>query len=732
MFSKQSKWIACGEEVSAPIVWKNFNVDTLPEKSEISICGLGYYELFINGRRVGKDYFKPAVSDYGKRDFSNFHYPLPGEETSHTVYYNVYDVTNYLYTGINTVAVMLGNGFFRQTRRIAEGDGRFGNELLLRFDLTLGKGSGARVISTDGSEAYTESFIKENNLYYGELHDYSSFSKNPFAEARSADARPVQVVQGPEGKLRKQKCPHDRVVRTLSPRLLRKDGDRSIYDAGENISGFVVLRALCDKVTVRHAEELDAHGELFFQNSGMAKKTGEAVQISENQYLFARHMESVSPWFSWSGFRYFEIEGDVTNVEVAVVHSDVKAISSFQCGNETLNWLFDAYIRTQLDNMHGGVTSDCPHRERLGYTGDGQLICESAMLTLDSRRFFEKWIRDIADCQDIHSGHVQHTAPFFGGGGGPGGWGCAMVVVPYTYYRMYGDKSILKTYFGNMTAYLDSMASFCDDKGLVVREREGGWCLGDWCTPGELSKPTVLEWRTPQTVKLPEPLVNTYYYIRSMELMQEIGKSIGKNVDYTSRIERSKAGLTQAYFDPATHDFCGNLQGSNAFALNLGLGDEQTHRNLVAYYTERGTMDTGIFGTDVLLEYLFRSGEAELACRLLTAREYPSFHFMKENGATTIWEYWEDKKSHNHPMFGACIRQLFYGICGIEGDIGFENITVRPPYLEELGFVKVKVRFPKGTLSLHCTYRDGKVQTKVKTTGSLQVQVLDGRTFYRR
>lgn len=724
MFTRQSKWIACGEEASAPIVWKTFSIDAIPQKSEISICGLGYYELFINGRRVGEDYFKPAVSDYGKRDFSHFHYPLPGEETSHTVYYNVYDVTSFLKNGTNTVAVMLGNGFFRQTRRIAEGDGRFGNELLLRFDLALLDGGEKCVISTDGSEEYAESFIKENNLYFGELHDYDGWGSNPFATQGGEEMRPVHVVAGPEGRLKKQVCPHDRVIRTLTPKLVKREGEWAVYDAGENISGIVSLRAKSDKVIVRHAEEIDAEGNLLFAYSGMVNKNGEAVQISEDQYLHAQDMGRVAPWFHWSSFRYFEVEGEADGVEVAVVHSDVKVTSSFQCGNETLNWLFDAYIRTQLDNMHGGVTSDCPHRERLGYTGDGQLICEGAMLMMDSRRFFEKWICDIADCQDIHSGHVQHTAPFFGGGGGPGGWGCAMVVLPYTYYRMYGDKSILQTYFGNMTAYLESMAGFCDENGLVVREREGGWCLGDWCTPGAIQQPTFLQWRNPQSVVIPQPLVNTYYYIRSMEMMEEIALVLGKTADYGEAIKRSKQGLTEAYFDPATHDFCGNVQGSNAFALRVGLGDEVTHANLVNYYTKRGTVDTGIFGTDVLFDYLFQSGEAELACRLLTAQEYPSFHFMKENGATTIWEYWENKKSHNHPMFGACVRQLFYGICGIEGDIGFENITVRPPYLAELGFVKAKLRFPKGTLSVHCTYCDGKVQTKVKSTGSLRVRVV--------
>ena len=142
-----------------------------------------------------------------------------------------------------------------------------------------------------------------------------------------------------------------------------------------------------------------------------------------------------APQFVWHAFRYLEVTGPgVQSVSVAVVHADTPVTAAFECSSPELNWLFDAYVRTQLDNMHGGVPSDCPHRERLGYTGDGQVCAPAAMLMLDSRAFYRKWIRDIFDSQDKTTGHVNHTAPFAGGGGGPGGWGCAAVTVPYHFY----------------------------------------------------------------------------------------------------------------------------------------------------------------------------------------------------------------------------------------------------------------------------------------------------------
>lgn len=141
------------------------------------------------------------------------------------------------------------------------------------------------------------------------------------------------------------------------------------------------------------------------------------------------------PWFTWHGFRYFELTNNAEPVRCEVVHSDCAVTSSFESGSEMLNWLYDAYIRTQLSNMHSGVPSDCPHIERLGYTGDGQLCCEAAMMLLDSQKFYKKWLEDISDCQSIGNGHVQHTAPFMGGGGGPAGWGGAIAVVPYEMYK---------------------------------------------------------------------------------------------------------------------------------------------------------------------------------------------------------------------------------------------------------------------------------------------------------
>ena len=220
------------------------------------------------------------------------------------------------------------------------------------------------------------------------------------------------------------------------------------------------------------------------------------------EYIVGYAKKELRPYFTWQAFRYFEVWGDVDVVDCRVVHTDVAVTSRFESSSEVLNWLNDAYIRTQLCNMHMGIPSDCPHAERKGYTGDGQLTCEAAMVMLDSRKFYEKWIADVADCQDRITGHVQYTAPYNNAGGGPGGWGCAIVVVPYMYYKQYGDKEMLRNLYDPMLKYLGYLKDHSENN-LVVSDRKNGWCLGDWCTA--------------EKTTIPEPFVNTYFFVKSID-----------------------------------------------------------------------------------------------------------------------------------------------------------------------------------------------------------------------
>ena len=451
----------------------------------------------------------------------------------------------------------------------------------------------------------------------------------------------------------RQTCPPDRVIRKLYPILIGEYDGRKIYDCRENIAGRVVLSCLGKKgecITVRHAEELAADGTLDFESAGGSD------QLQQDHYICDGRIQTLHPLFCWHGFRYFETEGPCEVLCAEVIHTDVAVTRSFSCSDPVLNWLYEAYIRTQLDNYHGCIPSDCPHRERLGYTGDGQLTAETAMLLLDTKELYRKWYQDILDSQGAETGHIPHTAPFLGGGGGPGGWGCAVYQVPLAWAKIYGDDSLLVQGYDAILRWFDYMDAH-SEKGLVVREEEGGWCLGDWCFPASEEKE-----------QLPEAFINTFYYLHGLQEMMQISEKMNNKlpIRFAEREKNVKNAFLDAYFDPETEDFCEGRAAGNAYGLALGLGDERTKKHLVEKYEALERFDTGIFGTSMLLEQLFSIGAGDLAVRLLTNdSEAASFAHMKRNGATTLWERWDGRESHNHPMFGACVRLLFTQILGI-------------------------------------------------------------------
>jgi len=686
MIFDNATWISTDETVPAPIFRHTFHSSDVTSAT-IDICGLGFFELYINGERVGDDYFVPAWSDYEPRPGRRMLYPI-NDTFSHRTYYMEYNVVQYIREGVNAIGVRLGNGWYNQRDRVAEGDFYYDiPKLCFVMKLTHADGTITEEVSnTDMTVSPGE--ITASNLFYGETHDYrlsqDGFSMPDFDDTGWTAAK---TATPPASHFIKQDCPADKVIRRISPTLIFAENDRRIYDCGENITGFVVLRpgtASYDGAVIKvlHAENLtsDKRALDFASTIGC-----DPNQIQTNTYICAAKPQICRPRFTWQAFRYFEVIGDAEVDTVEVVHGDFPVTSEFSCSDETLNWIYTTYIRTQLGNIHAGVPSDCPHRERLGYTGDGQVTAESAMLTLDCRRLFDKWMEDIIDGQDPISGHVQHTAPFYGGGGGPGGWGGAVWRIPMTYYKMYGDLDFLRKYYPNMKLWLEYMHSRSEN-GLVVREEKDGWCLGDWCTP--------------EQPELPEPFVNTYYYIKGIRAVLETENLLGIPADpvLVRRLEKTEQALL-SYRDSATGSFCGGVNGADAFALDIWPGDERTLAALVKKYSDSGTLDTGIFGTDLLIDVLFREGQPDLAFRLLTSDTPASFAAMKKAGATTLWESWDGAQSHNHPMFGGVVRSFFTHILGIrqaEGTAGFVKTEIRPANISGLKWAKGSIMTPAG------------------------------------
>lgn len=670
-----AKWICTDKNIASPLFRKEFSAHNV-KKAEITICGLGFFELHINGKRVSDDLLVPAFSQYCFRDLSK-HYPEGQDEMSYRAYAMRYDITSYLAEGENALGIQLGKGWYDLSPDWEDPTWkRYGDaKLCFKIDFEYADGTKAEILS-DESLKCAESEIKFTNIYQGERHDYA-FEKKGFSTVGYDDSAWVnaELTFAPETEFYIQTCPADKVERTLTPVKIKDFGTYSLYYTNEGISGYALVKSKEDgaTVTVRYSDAIKEDYTMdFYPTGGQQALQQEVFENTEAGRVYYPH-------FCWHAFRYIEVSNNAEIVTVNVTHSDCPVTSAFECDNEVLNWLYKTYLRTQLDNMHCGVPSDCPHIERLGYTGDGQLCAEAVMLMTDSKEFYRKWMGDIADCQDVNTGHVQHTTPFCGGGGGPAAWGGAIVIVPYMFHKTYGEIDVIEQYLPNMLKYIDYMVGNSDN-GLVYREgRE--WCLGDWCAPIDLYKP---EYHTKSRVLIPETYVNTVLFIKQMKMVIELAKIIGKEelvAHLPTLIEKASKSVEIAYFSPMTHCFCGDVQGSNCLALDAGLGDEKTLKITVEKYADRECFDTGIVATDVLPRILFESGNAQVAFDLMASRKLPSFGYMMDQGATTLWEDWLPERSLNHPMFGALTRYLFTYLLGISqpaDSAGFEKITIKP------------------------------------------------------
>ena len=679
---RKASWILCPPEFAAPVIRRRFPASS-GASAVIALSALGFFRLSVNGTPVGDELFRPSNSVYRARDPHSWIYPLRDTFTCRC-YYSTYDITPWLREGVNTLEIALGDGWYRQVERTAEGKMAFGNRLGAVYALSMTDSSGETLLLSDGTESCSSSAILYSQLFYGEIYD------TRLTGEVSRTWVPVETTELPDTILSPEDAPPDRIIRRISPCLLSDNGKRKLYDAGENISGLAVLRvhgAPGEEVHIRFAENLQ-DGELSFGTTGSSYKSpGGKPQIMEDICICDGEEHLFMPQFVWHAFRYFEVIGPGEPVCVSVIHSDTPVTSSFHSSAPELNWLYNAFLRTQLNNMHGGVPSDCPHRERLGYTGDGQVCARAAMTMLDSRTFYRKWIRDIFDSQDEATGHVNHTAPFAGGGGGPGGWGCAAVIVPYQYYKTYGDRTVLSEYYDRMQKWIDYLLNRTEN-GLVVREEEGGWCLGDWCT---LEKTAI-----------PEPFVNTCYFIKSLRYLEEIAGVIGRTEDIpllTDIRRTAEEGVTAAYYDPASGSFAEGIQGADAFALWAGLGNERTMAALIRKYTDLGHFDTGFLCTDILTGLLLENGAEDLAYTLLTSHETGSFGYMLDHNATTIWEDWRGWGSHDHPMFGAAAGHLLFSLLGIgqrEYTAGYRDLVIAPKTPAGLDFAEGSVTLPVG------------------------------------
>lgn len=690
MVLSNAKWIGVLGDVSVPEIQRKFNISSI-KSALLTITGYGFFDVKLNGNPVTDYMFLPVASDFEPRDLADgsIYYRIKGTGIHPRTYYYEFDVTKLLIDGENTLTIRLGRGWNELKG--------YDKTLKTIYALDIKSDLGDKLIVSDGSEIWTDTEIRYNNIYTGEIIDHN---------AKSGVYNKVDLVSAPNSTLTKSMGTPDKIIRKLpTPRLIKEVNGRKIYDLGESISGLVKVRSSAKKgetITLSFTELLTEDNDLLF-NFGVGAEWGadNGPQIMKDIFILDGEHTEYFPTFTWHAFRYFDIEGDFDEFEVYEIHSDTPITSTFESDSEGLNFLYDSFIKTQLGNMHSSFPSDCPHRERIGYTGDGQVCATASMMMLDSREFYRKWIQDILDCQMI-DGYVHHTAPYYGGAGGPGIWGSAIVYVPYYYYLQYGEVEMLNHAFDGMCKWIDYLTT-CLENGLLTHEVESSLSLGDWSNLGG--------------VRLPSKFVNSCCFVKIISIVSEIAKIIGKE----NEIERFlpyQESTKQAVIDNFRGDdgisFADSVQGAEVFAVWAGIAGKETVKLIADNYKDADHFDTGFMGTDLLLDVLFNNGYEDIAYNLLSSRALGTFLYMKDNGATTLWELWSGAHmSRFHPMFGGCSRHIFSSILGIkqvDGSVGYKKITISPNAPKNMNYAKGSIMTPFGEIKVSWERVGGKIK----------------------
>lgn len=679
-----AKWISASEDnlAGGMIIRKSMQLSG-DERAKLYVIGLGTFVCYINGTRVGSDLFLPLNAEYEKCDV-----PVGEELTAYHIYATEYDITEYVREGKNTLALHVGSGWYDDTSVWGEKKSMGEKKAIFRIAVT-GKDGESYDIVSDGSEKWHSSYVKRSHLHTGEVHDYNEWGDEYLdVDFDDADWLCVKPARPVESEYDFSDCPADKVQKNFTPTVVYKCAEYTLYDAGCNLTGYPVFVSKEDRVegvTVTFSEELNSSRNDINEN-----------HVFDQRFVFTTDgcVRDIFPQFTWYAFRYFRVDSDIEVDSVKLVYADVPVDSYFTSDSPVLNWLWQTYVHTQLVNMHRGNPSDCPHIERFGYTGDGQLCARSSIMSLGGKEFYKKWMRDIAGCQDKISGRIQYTSPFFRCGGGPGGWGIAIITVPYEFYKFYGETDHLREYYPQMLRFIEFLEEH-SESGVVTSYKEGGWCLGDWCPP--------VKWT------LPTPFVNTYFHVVALTRLIEIARAIGKDDDVTvfeEKIKGLKKAINRFYFNDFNRDdcYCANAQGANGFAIDIDLGTENTRAKFIKHYDEQGYYDTGIFGTEIVTRKLFDLGRGDVAFKLLTASEPHGFGRWREIGATTLHEYWNEPcRSYNHPMFGAVTACLYEYILGIRhdgDDAGYKKVVISPAVIPGLSSAEGYITTPNGRLGV--------------------------------
>ncbi|MEE9432591.1 MAG: family 78 glycoside hydrolase catalytic domain [Melioribacteraceae bacterium] len=694
----KAKWIgldkAVGDDkpkdshskLSARMLRKEFELEKRIKSTTVFISGLGLYELYLNGEKIGNQILAPGLTEYNK-----------------TTFYNTFDVTKNLLQGKNVIGVVLGNGRYLAPRIGGNEKTRtYGfPKLICQLEIEYEDGSKKVIASNESWKLTTNGPIRKNNEYDGEFYDarmeLDGWSKINFDDKDWMDA---ELVTKPGAKLISQPNEQIEITEELSPIAVNEiEPGKYIFDMGQNMVGWAELfvnGTRGDVVTLRFSETLNDDGSLFLDNIRTA-------EVTDTYILKGDEAESWEPSFTYHGFRFVEMIGypgtpTLASIKGKVVHDALEVTGKFECSNPLINQIYkNAYWG--IRGNYRSIPTDCPQRdERQGWLGDRAAASRGESFIFDISKLYNKWNSDIRDAQR-ESGSIPDVAPsywpFYNDNTT---WAGTYLFVSDMLYNQYGDLQTIKTHYPTMQKWIEYMSEFLIDD-IMPKDT-----YGDWCVPPEDVK--LIHTADPLRTTSAEYIGTAYFYYE-LKMMEKFARLLDKKKDelnYSASAEKIKKAFNKKFFDKQTIQYSNNSHTVNILALIFKLVPPEYEKQIVTNLLQKilgmsnNHIGNGIIGGQWLMRTLTNNGHADVAYNLASQKTYPSWGYMIEQGATTIWELWNGDNgnpamnSGNHVMLlGDLIIWFYENLAAIKTDSdqpAFKHITMKPQVLGDLTFVK--------------------------------------------
>ena len=701
----QAKWIgATDTNISSLLLRSEFSVRPRLKRALMSVCGLGQFELTLNGEKVGDDYLSPGWTDYRK-----------------TCLYDTFDVTKNLRRGKNAAGICLGNGMYYVigvSNRFTKFKGSFGpQKAIAQIRLEYDDGS-AEIIGTDENWRVAPGPITFSSIYAGEDFD-ARLDQRGWDQTGFGDSKwpPAQVVSGPGGELRGLSCAAPPIrefeIHKSTATWTLTNGD-VVFDLGQNASHVLkisVAGPAGSRERLMPAELTNADGSIAQGSMGGGRRGQffcEFIKATDG-------VETWSPKFFYVGCRYVQAHFTPANAEAVtqvsqsalqikslegiVVHSSSEPVGEFSCSNDLFNHICTLVRWAQMNNMVSLMT-DCPHRERLGWLEEDHLNGPALRYDFNLARLFTKQMNDMADAQ-LASGLVPDIAPeytvFTGGFRDSPEWGSACVLVPWQQYEFDGDLPLLQKHYDTMKRYVAYLGSTADSNNIVSHG------LGDWYDIGP---------KAPGVAQLtPVPLTATAFYFYDAWVVAQTAALLGKTADagqFSELAEKIRTSFNEKFFDATNRVYATGSQSANSIPLVMGICDPANRdavlNSIVEDVRKRGNaLTAGDVGYRYLLRALADGGRSDVIFDINNQSDKPGYGYQLKMGATSLTEAWNARagSSQDHFMLGQIQEWFYHDLAGIQdapGGAGFKKIVIAPQPVGDVNWVKASFDSVRGKI----------------------------------